>query len=179
MAKATHAQWDKAKALYEAGKSLREIELETGISKSTVADRAENDKNGAWIKGKTVQLIQDVVRVSERIGQLNRTEADVVAKEVKKAVDVDAIGDAWDMIIGHAANASKRILARPDATSNDVLNIVKAGETSKVTLGKLPRFSPTQNAVKVEVYMVQNVQKQLVVLRQQKLLHLLNKKAKE
>jgi len=151
MSKATQAQWDKAKALYEAGKSLREIELETGISKSTIAGRAVNDKSGAWIKGKTVQLIKDVVRVSGQIGQLNRTQSDVIAKEVKKAVDKDAISDAWDMIMGHAASASKRILARPDATSDDVLKIVKAGETSKVTLGKLPRFSPTQNDIKVEV----------------------------
>ncbi len=148
MAKATQAQWDKAKALYEAGKSLREIELETEISKDSIARAAKKE---TWNHGILRQVTQDSVRVLTDLRQLNDTQKEVVSKEIKKAVDVDAIGDAWDMIIGHAANASKRILARPDATSDDVLKIVKAGETSKVTLGKLPRFSPTQNAVKVEV----------------------------
>jgi hypothetical protein len=134
--------------LYEAGKSLRDIELETTIPRNTVDRTAKKE---AWVHNGMGQLIHDAARVASDLGQLNGTAKQVVSQEVKKAVDVDAIGDAWDMIIGHAANASKRILARPDATSNDVLNIVKAGETSKVTLGKLPRFSPTQNAVKVEV----------------------------
>ena len=148
MAKATQAQWDKAKALFEAGKSLREIELATGISKDSIGREA---KKSEWQRGELRQLIQDSVRVSEGLRQLNETAREVVSNEVKKAVDVDAVSDAWDMIMGHAANASKRILAKPDVTSTDILNITKAGETSKVTLKKLPRFAPQQTAVKVDV----------------------------
>lgn len=148
MAKATQAQWDKAKALFEAGKSLREIEGDTKIPLVTLH---RVSKKEGWEKSKTERLIQDVVRVSKEMEQLNETARSVVSQEIKKAVDVDAISDAWDMIMGHAANASKRLLAKPDVTSVDILNIAKAGETSKVTLKKLPRFAPQQTAVKVDV----------------------------
>ena len=150
MAKAPQTQWDKAKALFEVGKSFREIELETGLNYKAV-ERASKKKGAEWKRGRLSQVIQETVRVSNDLSQLTVTEKQVVTQEVKKAVDVDAISDAWDMIMGHAANASKRLLAKPDVTSADILNIAKAGETSKVTLKKLPRFAPQQTAVKVDV----------------------------
>lgn len=75
----TQEQWDKAKALFEAGKSLRDIEGQTGINYRTVARRAADD---GWIKGRLSQLIDDSVRIKSEIVTFNDVTREVVTKEV-------------------------------------------------------------------------------------------------
>ncbi len=79
MAKASLEKWDKAKALYEKGTSLRDIEAETGIPYKTVDNRAKKQK---WAKSSLAQLIDDSVKVQEQFGTLDLAQQAVVAQEV-------------------------------------------------------------------------------------------------
>jgi hypothetical protein len=79
MAKATATDWAQAKALFESGKSLSEINAQTGIDRSTISKRAKTE---GWEKGKFQQLIQDAARVSGEISTLDSTAQQVVVKEI-------------------------------------------------------------------------------------------------
>ena len=60
MARATQLQWDKTKALYELGKSLRDISEETGIDNSNISKRAKKD---GWERNILPQIIDDKARI--------------------------------------------------------------------------------------------------------------------
>lgn len=79
MARATKEDWAIAKALFEAGKSLSEINVDTGIDRSTVSKRAKKD---GWEKGVYQQLIVDGARVKAEISTLSSTVLSVVEKEI-------------------------------------------------------------------------------------------------
>ena len=79
MARATPELWEKAKALFEIGKSLSEIANETGIDRSNIAKKAKSEN---WEKGKLQQLVTDSVRVSAEITTLNTTAQQVVVNEI-------------------------------------------------------------------------------------------------
>lgn len=82
-AKPSDELWAKARALYERGDSLREIEATTGIPYKTVDNRAK--KNG-WSKGSLAQLINDTVRVKAEFGTLEMAQQDAVSKAVDERV---------------------------------------------------------------------------------------------
>lgn len=50
--------WDKAKVLFELGKSLNDIELETNIPKGTISKKSKKDN---WEKSKIQPLKNDIV----------------------------------------------------------------------------------------------------------------------
>lgn len=77
--KAPESKWLKAKALFEKGTSLREIEKQTGIHYKTIDNRA---KKHQWVKGSLARLISDSVRVKEEFATLNLAQQDIVSKEV-------------------------------------------------------------------------------------------------
>jgi len=79
MAKSSPEAWDKAKALYERGDSLRDIEKATGIPYKTIDNRA---KKQGWGKGILAQHISDSVRVKTEFGTLGLAQQEVVAQEV-------------------------------------------------------------------------------------------------
>jgi len=79
MAKATPELWAQAKALFEAGKSFREIDEATGINYKSVERASKKD---AWQKGILSQLIIDKVRIDAEIVTLEQTQKDIVTKEV-------------------------------------------------------------------------------------------------
>lgn len=79
MAKANEADWARAKALFEAGKSLREIGDAVGIPYKTIDNRAKREN---WNKGVLAQLITDTARVSKEFGTLEMAQQQVVSKEV-------------------------------------------------------------------------------------------------
>ena len=65
--------WDKAKAFYEAGKSINWIAKELGISKSTLSGKAKKEE---WEQGIIEQLKDDIKGVEEQnrtISEQNRT----------------------------------------------------------------------------------------------------------
>ena len=58
----TKEEWQKAKVLRESGKSLSEVELLTGINKSSI-QRKEKKEN--WQLNKTQQLKSDIIEVEK------------------------------------------------------------------------------------------------------------------
>ena len=73
--------WDKARALFEAGKSLRDIEQQTKIPKGTIEYRAKKED---WQKGCLGQLITDKSSVDAKFQSLNQTQKTVVLNEVER-----------------------------------------------------------------------------------------------
>ena len=77
--------WIKAKAMYEAGKSLRQIEAETGIDNSNISKRAKKE---FWERTAEIpKLIADAVSVQERITALDLPQQAVVTADIKNAVE--------------------------------------------------------------------------------------------
>ena len=72
-------QWATARALYEADKSLRDIEKATGLDHSNLAKKAKSEN---WQRGILPQLISDTVRVMEKLTTLNLPQQQVVNDEV-------------------------------------------------------------------------------------------------
>lgn len=79
MARATASDWDKAKDMFEIGKSLTEISDETGIDRATISKRSKKDN---WEKAKFQQLITDTVRVRKQISTLSSTLQQSVENEI-------------------------------------------------------------------------------------------------
>lgn len=79
MARPTQGDWEKAKALYEADKSLRQISDETGIDNSNISKRAKKEN---WQRGVLPQLIADTARVREEFTALLPHQQQVVESEV-------------------------------------------------------------------------------------------------
>lgn len=73
-------QWNKAKGLFEAGKPLEYIVLETGIAKGTISGKSKIEK---WEKNKTEQLKDDIIELEKQnrtISEQNRTISERIAK---------------------------------------------------------------------------------------------------
>jgi hypothetical protein len=60
MARATANQWAQAKALYEAGESLRDISEKTKIDNSNISKRAKKE---GWERGILPQIAKDKARI--------------------------------------------------------------------------------------------------------------------
>lgn len=58
----TIEEWKKAKVLRESGKSLSEVELATGINKSSIQRKEKKEK---WELNKTQQLKSDIIEVEK------------------------------------------------------------------------------------------------------------------
>ncbi len=71
--------WAKAKALFEIGKSLSEIYLQTGIDRSAISRKAKKE---SWIKGEMQQLIVDAARVKVELSTLDPVLLSTVVKEI-------------------------------------------------------------------------------------------------
>ena len=71
--------WAKAKALFEVGKSLSAINLETGIDRAAISRKAKKE---CWIKGEQQQLIIDAARVKAELSTLEPVLLSVVDSEI-------------------------------------------------------------------------------------------------
>lgn len=60
--------WLKAKALFEQGLSLNEIELETEINRSTISKKAKSER---WQKAKHQQLKSDIIAIDNEKSTLD------------------------------------------------------------------------------------------------------------
>lgn len=79
MARTTPESWAKAKALFETGRSLSEINTETGIDRALISRKSKAE---GWQKGVYQQLIQDGVRVTGEISTLESTVQQVVVRDI-------------------------------------------------------------------------------------------------
>jgi len=82
--KTTDAQWAHAKALFEAGKPLREIELETSIGYTQISKEAKYQR---WEKGVLQKIVNDAVQVRTDFANLDLQQKMVVAKDVEKIME--------------------------------------------------------------------------------------------
>ena len=73
----TKEEWQKAKVLRESGKSLSEVELLTGINKSSI-QRKEKKEN--WIVEKTQQLKSDIIEVEKQNATILQQKATIREK---------------------------------------------------------------------------------------------------
>lgn len=73
----TKEEWQKAKVLRESGKSLGEVELLTGINKSSIQRKEKKDN---WIVGKTQQLKSDIIEVEKQNATILQQKATIREK---------------------------------------------------------------------------------------------------
>jgi hypothetical protein len=70
--------WKQAKLLFELGKSLKQIALETGINdRSSISRRAKKDN---WAKAEKQQLKADIIDIEQKKATLEQKKATVVEK---------------------------------------------------------------------------------------------------
>lgn len=69
--------WDKAKFLFELGKSLSDIERDTGVSKSQISKKAKKE---GWQKEKKKQLKSDIVGYETKKETLEQEKETIVSK---------------------------------------------------------------------------------------------------
>ena len=81
MAKNKPYDFDRAKALWGLGKTIREIEAQTKIPRSTIERQAKKE---GWGKGSLGQLVTDTVRLAEDFGSKSGTERDIVQDEAER-----------------------------------------------------------------------------------------------
>lgn len=71
-------QWDKAKVLFELGKSLQEISLETGIKdRTSISKKAKKE---SWVKSKIQQIKSDIVELEKDISTVEGKKSTLVEK---------------------------------------------------------------------------------------------------
>lgn len=72
--------WDKAKALFELGYTLQEIELETEINKSSISKKAKKE---GWEKSKNQPLKDEVVEYEKQNSKIIQQKSTLVEKMAK------------------------------------------------------------------------------------------------
>lgn len=132
--KTTEAEWKKAKAYFEAGLFLSDIEKKTGISKSALSKKSNAD---GWSKEtQKKQLIVDAIRVEAAKETLNETELSVHHEIVTDAVKAH-------IFFGNAAAQNVReAMAMPCENHNDFrarADTINKGREN--VLGKAPDTS--------------------------------------
>ena len=79
----TPDDWAKARLMFEAGKSLAAISIETGLNKGSISKKASAKK---WVKGLLQPLIQDTARVTRETATLTQPQQDMVATESNRLI---------------------------------------------------------------------------------------------
>lgn len=133
--------FDKARALFEAGKSSREIEKKTGIPASTILHRSKKE---GWVKNNLVQVIaerarvlDDVVQLEQTIEQLSNAQKDIVIIESNRIAKVKRQRDS---IVDIAMNRIKAELATCEG--KDIKVLVEAADRACIMSEAAPRFNP-------------------------------------
>jgi hypothetical protein len=138
-AKVSDEQWEEAKALYKAGKSLRDIEKETGIPRPTIDRKAKKE---GWTKDELRQLVVDMTRDKVTFETLNETEQKVVSKivtedasrEIKFKSMRDKIAEKAFMRIDNELDFCEVQHIKP---------LIEAADKTCVMAEIAPRFNPT------------------------------------
>ena len=77
--------WIKAKAMYEAGKSLRDIAKVTFIDNSNISKKAKAE--GWYRDSELPHLISDAVSVNARLTALDLPQLEFITEEIDKQVE--------------------------------------------------------------------------------------------
>lgn len=84
--KISDAQWERARTLFELGKSLSEIQKATGIDRSQISKKA-NEKE--WKKGFLQQIATDKALILEEKFKVESTIS-TLAPQQQRAVDIES-----------------------------------------------------------------------------------------
>ena len=133
------ADWDRARALFEAGWSLREVSKETHIDNSNISKRAKKE---GWSRDNLPRIISDAVRVQEEITALNLPQQTVVTAEIARIIEAKEF---------YATNARKVVKLGITALSKEPtaqsMKIVLDGmRTGMIVEGVVP-FYPDKSAI--------------------------------
>lgn len=143
MAKPTPDILAKARALFEAGKSLREIEFETKISLSMLS---RISKKECWVKGELKQLISSMTQDRVSFETLETAKKEIVSQLVNADSERllnfrkrrDKIADlAYDRL-------EKEI---PFCEVQHVKPLIEAADKVSVMVGDNPRFNPNGTTI--------------------------------
>ncbi len=137
VAKVAIEKWDEARALYKAGKSLREIEKETGIPRPSIDRRAKKE---GWTKDELRQLVAGMTRDKVVFETLNETEQKVVSKIVTEDASREIkFKSMRDKI---AEKAFKRIDSELDLCEvQHIKPLIEAADKTCVMAEIAPRFN--------------------------------------
>lgn len=135
MARATANQWAQAKALYEAGESLRDIENETKINNGNISKRAKKE---GWQRGKLQQITADKVlnliekkAIDERITALSKQEREIVEIAV---IDKLALANYFHDAGKEVAEIALQAL-RDEPTPNNAKATMEALKAGRIVTG--------------------------------------------
>lgn len=141
MSKHTQEQWDRARALFEADVSFRDIakDKRVNIDASNIAKKAKKE---GWERGVLPQIITDTVRVSSEFATLTLPQQEVVATAVEKQLE----GMAF-----YSTNARKIVKIGMVAFSKDptplgMKNTLEAMKTGMIVEGLVP-FHPNAQVI--------------------------------
>ena len=136
--------WNKAKALYGMGKTLRDIAHETNIPRNTIDRRAKSE---AWSRTETGQKIQTVSMAKEIMGVANGTERDIIDRESDKILK--AKGYIFDATLIGVQNIAKALKQETDLTK--LSHGMNALKTARQAAGIDPIHSNQNNNIQVNV----------------------------
>lgn len=129
-------KWEQVKLLFEAGKSLNEIELETGFNKGSISRQAKKD---GWKKGKLQPFILDAVRAKE---ELATPELHLVAVESDRILGLKKKRDSI------ADKAFERIEKElKDCEVQHIKSLIEAADKTCVMAEIAPRFNPNSTTI--------------------------------
>ena len=135
-------QWEKAKALYLAGKSWKAISDETGLNQSTLMSKASRDDWTTFRRGMRDTISSNEIQSLESLSALVRSKLAADAASTLERIDsydLDGIKDesVRESILGSVAKRSALVFGWSEA-----------GESTSVSinlLGSMPdRFNEVQ-----------------------------------
>lgn len=138
-AKFTNEQWAEAKALFEADKSFREIEKETGINYKAVERKAKKEE---WQKGILSQQIAVMARVKADFVTMTPSQQKIVTKESDKlAPFVEKRTKIAHLAYDRIANELE------SCEIQHIKPLVEAADKVNVMVETAPRFNPTATTI--------------------------------
>ena len=148
----TSEQWERAKTLFELGKSLSEIQNETGIDRSNVNKRAKSE---GWQKGFLPQIIDAKVKNLEEKFEIDKAITTLTPQQQKTVVSESECilqGEDW------YAKAARKVAARTVQSLDGFVEgkDFKSAADALVACMKaeslVPYYAPTQKAdVKIDI----------------------------
>ena len=136
--------WARAKALYSMGKTLRDIEHESGIPFKTIDRRAKAEQ---WNRDEMTQKIERVSIAKEILTQASDTERNIIDKESDKILK--AKGYLFDATLLGAQRIVLSMKTETDLTK--LSHGMNALKTARQAAGIDPIHSNQNNNIQVNV----------------------------
>ena len=136
-------QWEKAKALYLAGKSWKAIASETGLNQSTLMSKASREDWTTFRKGMRDTISSKEIQSLESLSALVRSKLAADAASTLERIDSYALDGIKD------ESTREQILGSVAKRSALVFGWSETGEQASVSINILGAL-PDRNEVRVE-----------------------------